>query len=120
MKGYTALHYSALYNRIESTKLLLKAGINTNALNNYNQTAYDIAIEYANFDLAEQIKRHIEGKPLDQIKCFDQSEEDLSDSLDNDKNDLNDHSFGFEHSRPDSMNESKSKLYKFWINKIYY
>lgn len=86
---------------------MLKAGINTNALNNYNQTAYDLAIEYSNFDLADQIKLHMDGKPIDQIKCFDHSEEDMSDSLDDEKNDLNDQSFGFEHSRPESMNDSK-------------
>lgn len=124
-KGFTALHYSAIYNRIESAKILLKVGIDVSRLNDYNQTAYDVAHQYSNIELANQIKLHSEGKPIDLIKwsepqIVNSDEELLSDSLDDDKPEFNElpfnnynnynHNTRVQRIRPMSMIESKMSI----------
>ena len=105
MNGNTALHYSALFNRIESAKILLKASINIEAVNNYNQTAYEIANKHSHFEVAKQIKLQMEGKPLNCIKWLDQYEEDfLSDGM---EEDFPDTPSKLERPRPASMMENK-------------
>ncbi len=61
------MHFCAIYNRIETAKCLLKANANIETLNDNNLTPYELANQYSNYDLANQIKLHKEGKPIDKI-----------------------------------------------------
>ena len=84
---------------------MLKASINIDAVNNYDQTAYEIANKHSHFEVAKQIKLQVEGKPLNCIKWLDQYEEEfLSDGMEEDFPDTPSKS---ERPRPASMMENK-------------
>ncbi len=119
-KGFTALHYSAIYNRLESTKLLLKAGADLAIVNDYNQTAQELAQEYSNFELAAQIKLQSEGKSVDSNKWFEPTvdQEYFSESCDEGKPDSNDNSYRVDRSRPSSLIESNQSFLKSIIKKF--
>lgn len=88
-KGLTALHYSAIHNRIQSAKMLLKAGADISVIDNDNKTALDSAKQFSNFELAENISLYSEGKPIDSVNCFDEiinEEQYLSDSFEDSRN----------------------------------
>jgi ankyrin repeat protein len=76
MSGNTALHYAALYNRLESVKILLKANVNIDIVNTNYQTAYELANINKNHELANEIRMCGEGKPISCIKWFDHNDED--------------------------------------------
>ncbi|RNA11327.1 arf-GAP with SH3 ANK repeat and PH domain-containing 2, partial [Brachionus plicatilis] len=65
--GNSAVHYCALYNRIDSIKLLLKSNANVRLKNKAGLTALQIADNSTNFECAEQISLFVQGKPLAKI-----------------------------------------------------
>jgi hypothetical protein len=106
LNGNSALHYCAYYNRIESAKILLKANVNIDTINNMNQTAYDVANQSLNYELAKEIQQHGEGRSLSSIKWFQYSDEDpLSDDLEEEQ-DVQE-TLDLQRSRPASMKENK-------------
>ncbi len=113
-KGFTALHYSAMFNRLESTKLLLKAGADFTIVNNNNQTALDLAQEFSNLELGTQIQLQSEGKSVDSSKWFEPTidQDYLSDSCDEERLNFNENSFRLEISRPSSTIESNFNFEK--------
>ena len=112
-KGYTALHYAAMYNRLESTKILLRAGCDVTVSSDYNQTAFDLANQYSHNELAKQFQLHAEGKPIDSVKWLEPSDDEYlsTDSVDEEKIDFSDIQPSpnrVQRSRPLSMIESNS------------
>jgi hypothetical protein len=65
--GNTALHYCAIYNRVEATKLLLKANAKITLRNKMGHTALEIAYNLQHLDLVKQVNLFIQGKPVDKI-----------------------------------------------------
>ncbi|CAF0728831.1 unnamed protein product [Brachionus calyciflorus] len=65
--GNTALHYCALYNRIDSTKLLLKSNANYKIKNQSGLTPIEIADNLTNIECENQISLFSEGKPMEKI-----------------------------------------------------
>lgn len=65
--GNSAIHYCALYNRVDAVKLLLKSNANIHVKNKAGLTALEIADNLNNVECAEQISLFIDGKPLFKI-----------------------------------------------------
>lgn len=110
--GYTALHYAAMYNRVESAKILLKAGCDVSIVSDYNQKPYDIAQQYGHIELMKQFQLHTEGKPIDSVKWLEPSDDEYlsTDSVDDEKTVFNDIHLipkRVQRSRPLSMIESR-------------
>ena len=61
------MHYCALYNRVDSVKLLIKSNANIHLTNKAGLTALEIADNLNNLECAEQINLFIDGKPLFKI-----------------------------------------------------
>jgi hypothetical protein len=80
--GNTALHYSVIFSRIESVKILLRANINIKLKNKNGLTAWDIATQLNNTDCLKQINLFLEGKAIGKIEWFFTLDEDyMSDGM---------------------------------------
>ena len=55
---------------------MLKSNAKIDLLNNKNQTAYEMAVQCSNFELAKQIKLLMDGKQIDSVKVALSLEED--------------------------------------------
>ena len=82
-EGNTALHYCAIYNQVESTKLLLKANACVKIKNRMGHSALDLAVNLEHPDVVKQIGLFLQGKPVDKIDLMCLYDRDyMSDSAD--------------------------------------
>ncbi|MEW6355693.1 MAG: ankyrin repeat domain-containing protein [Planctomycetota bacterium] len=60
--GHTPLHHAAYHKRIELARVLMSCGANAKATDTKGRTPLDIAVERGHGEVAEIIRRHIEGR----------------------------------------------------------
>eukprot|EP01080_Neovahlkampfia_damariscottae_P002986 gene2986-4996_t len=54
--GKTALHYCSIFDKLKSMKMLIECGIDIEILDNYKQTAFDVALKSDKFEICSILK----------------------------------------------------------------
>ena len=81
--GNSALHYCAIHNRTEVSKILLKANIDISLKNKEGSNAFELANKFSHVDIVKQIKQLMIGNKVDDIVWIGLFDEDyLSDTVD--------------------------------------
>lgn len=104
-----------LNNRIEATKILLKANIDYNKRNKDGFTAFELANRLMHFDCAKQIKYLVSGGKVDDVEWIGLFDEDyISDTVD-------DNDYSIHRARPISMISCmniNNSLHFFCLNQL--